>query len=255
MLNALDRLLFLVDQAKSYRSNHRFVRRHPDFTVPPPSLAFDAFGHTNYEAYLRTGVEHARFVAQTARTLLPTSRLPVLEWGCGPGRIIRHLPEMLADQTPTVVGVDFSAETIEWCRRNIPGVTFETNNLRPPLSFPDRQFGFVYAISVFTHLDEVRWSDWMMELHRVMTVGGVLLFTTHGKQYVPKLLPDEKEIFMGGRPVFRAKIDQGKKRFVAFHPREFVLASLPPGLQLLSHTDSSEVPDLRQDVWVLGKSL
>jgi SAM-dependent methyltransferase len=252
-LNALDFVLYLLDRAKSYQSNRRFARRYPDFALPPASLAFDAFGHTNYEGYLQTGVEHARFIAGTVRKHVTISRLRILEWGCGPGRIIRHLPEMLTDRNPTVTGVDFSAETIAWCRRSLPGLTFERNNLQPPLSFPDGHFDFVYAISVFTHLDQAGWSDWMLELRRVMADGGVLLLTTHGKQYVPKLLPDERELFNGGRPVFRAKIAQGKKRFVSFHPRDFVLASLPPGLRVLSHTDSSDVPDLRQDVWVLAK--
>jgi SAM-dependent methyltransferase len=98
-------------------------------------LAFDAFGHTNYDAYLRTGVAHVRFVAETAREYVPESRLRILEWGCGPGRIIRHLPGLLADRAVTVVGVDFSAESIEWCQRSIPGLTFECNNLQPPLPF------------------------------------------------------------------------------------------------------------------------
>jgi hypothetical protein len=79
------------------------------------------------------------------------------------------------------------------------------------------------------------------------------VFTTHGEYYLPKLLPDETELFTSGRPVFRAKIAHGTKRFVAYHPREFVLGNLPDGLRVLSHTDSSDVPGLRQDVWVLTK--
>jgi hypothetical protein len=57
--------------------------------------------------------------------------------------------------------------------------------------------------------------------------------------------------FTSGRPVVRAQTAQGKKRFVAYHPREFVLRTLPPGLRVLSHTDSSDIPALSQDVWVL----
>jgi SAM-dependent methyltransferase len=253
-LSALDFAMYQLDRVRSYRGNRRFVRMHPGLAVPPTSLAFEAFGYTNYDAYLRTGLEHATFVAGAARQYTRDSELRVLEWGCGPGRIIRHLPGLLADRAATAVGVDYSAETIEWCRRSIPGITFERNNPQPPLSFPDCSFEFVYAISVFTHLDEAGWWDWMGELRRVMTEGGVLLFTTHGKQYLPKLLPDERELFTSGQPVFRAKIAQGRKRFAAYHPSEFVLASLPAGLRVLSHTDSSGIPDLRQDVWVLTRT-
>jgi SAM-dependent methyltransferase len=251
-LSAVDYALYQLDRARQYRSNRDFLGRHPDFAVPPASLAFDAFGHTNYEAYLRSGVEQARFVVDAMREFVPDPRPRVLEWGCGPGRIIRHLPGLLQGRA-TVVGVDLSAATIEWCRSNIPGISFDRNTLRPPLSYPDRHFQFIYAISVFTHLDEAGWSEWMLELRRLMTDRGVLLFTTHGNQYEPKLLPDERELFKSGRPVFRAKVELGKKRFVGFHPPGYVRTSLPHGLRVLSHTDSVRVHSFRQDVWVLSR--
>jgi hypothetical protein len=33
-LKALDYVMYLLDRARSYQSNRRFVRRHPGFTVP-----------------------------------------------------------------------------------------------------------------------------------------------------------------------------------------------------------------------------
>jgi SAM-dependent methyltransferase len=253
-LNSIDQVLYLLDRAKSYRGNRRFMRVHPGFIVPPGPLAFDAFGHTDSAAYLQTGVDHARFIAEIARERVPGSQIRVLEWGCGPGRIIRHLPGLLSDKKATIVGVDLSPATIAWCRRSIPGITFERNDLDPPLPFSDGSFDFIYAISVFTHLDLAAWEAWLRELSRVMSDGSVLLFTTQGRQYMPKLLPDESALFNSGRPVFRAKIAQGKKRFAAYHPREFVLHGLPRELRVVWHSDTPDVPGLRQDVWIVTKA-
>ena len=254
VLNGIDFLLYLRDRARWRGSNRRFARSHPGFIAPPAPLAFDAFGYTSHEAYLESGLEHARYIAEIARDHASPSGLRVLEWGCGPGRIIRHLPGLLGDQAAEVAGVDLSAKTIEWCRASIPGIRFERNELQPPLPFANGAFGFVYAISVFTHLDEAAWTRWMHELGRVMTEDGVLLFTTHGQHYLPKLLADEAELFTTGRPVFRAKIDQGKKRFTAFHPPEFVRGHLPDGFRVLWHTESPDVPGLKQDVWLVTRS-
>jgi len=217
-------------------------------------LAFDAFAHTDHHIYLQSGLEHARFVAGIARESAPPKRLRILEWGCGPARIIRHLPELLADRLDVVVGADFNPKTIAWCTHNLPGIRFERNGLEPPLPFPDRSFDFIYAISVFTHLDEVGWTGWLREMSRILDDAGVLLFTTHGVNYLPKLLAGERAVFDSGRPVFRTNVAQGKRLFVAFHPRDFVLRSLEPGLDVLTLPESADPPALSQDVWVVRKN-
>jgi hypothetical protein len=50
------------------------------------------------------------------------------------------------------------------------------NGETPPLSHDDGCFDLVLAISVFTHLTE-RWSDWLLELHRVLRRDGLLAAT------------------------------------------------------------------------------
>jgi SAM-dependent methyltransferase len=47
---------------------------------------------------------------------------------------------------------------------------------QPPLPRPDRFFDLVYALSVFTHVSD-HWAEWLLELHRVLAPGGLLLAT------------------------------------------------------------------------------
>lgn len=44
---------------------------------------------------------------------------------------------------------------------------------------PDGQFDLIFAFSVFTHLVD-SWSAWLLELHRVLKVGGLLIVTVFG---------------------------------------------------------------------------
>lgn len=254
LLMLFDYVLYLLECLRQRRANRMFVHRHPDFSVPPSKLAFEAFGYTNNDMYYRTGVEHAQFVVQLVKKHVEQPEPRVCEWGCGPGRIIRHLPRELASQKATIFGIDFNPRSIAWCRQNIIGVRFESNELHPPLPFSDDFFDFIYALSVFTHLDESGWKEWMNELSRVTKKDGVVLFTTHGQNYLHKMLSDEKRAFLSGSPVFRAKSAVGKKSFSAYHPSGFVHANLPPQFRVLSHEESSSVFALSQDIWVVRKT-
>ena len=54
------------------------------------------------------------------------------------------------------------------------------NGELPPLDQPDEMFDLVYCVSVFTHLSR-SWSDWPIELHRVLKPGGLMLATFMGE--------------------------------------------------------------------------
>ena len=56
--------------------------------------------------------------------------------------------------------------------------SFQVNAARPPLSYPDQSFDLIYAISVFTHLNEEMGNAWLQELHRVLKPNGLLIATT-----------------------------------------------------------------------------
>ena len=115
----------------------------------------------------------------------------VLDLGCGCGRTLIWLVDIL----PAIHwhGTDVDAEAIEWCRENIPKARFTVNAPLPPLPYPDSAFDFVYAISVFTHLDEKYQRAWIPELARVIKRDGLLLVTFHS-EHVWKRLSLSEEI-------------------------------------------------------------
>lgn len=99
----------------------------------------------------------------------------VLDFGCGCGRLIRHLPARTKAQ---LYGTDLNPRLAGWCADNLPG-TFASNGLRPPLTYADEQFDVMYALSVFTHLREATQRAWLAEFARILKPGALALITFH----------------------------------------------------------------------------
>src|SRR5208283_330225 len=118
---------------KYYRKTRSFYAGNPGFKVPPRFLAFDAYSAPDWDFYKISGGGTAAFLAVATKRYLPeNASLRVLEWGCGPARVIRHIPSNFGSGAE-VYGSDYNRETIHWCRLNIPGVSFSLNELHPPL--------------------------------------------------------------------------------------------------------------------------
>ena len=109
----------------------------------------------------------------------------ILEFGCGDGRMIRWLEHLAGDRE--VWGTDIDAGRVIWCKQNLgPRLHFITTTTVPHLPFEDRHFGFVYAGSVFTHIDDLA-DAWFAELRRVLRPGGILFVTVHLKNDIALL--------------------------------------------------------------------
>ena len=179
--------------------------------------------------------------------------LKVLEWGCGPARVIRHIGGFLT-RPAELWGSDYNPRSIRWCRRHIANERFVHNGLAPPLPLEAGSFDAVYCLSVFTHLSEAMHVAWRDELLRVLRPGGILIATLHGDHYRDRhLLPHEMDEYDGGRLVVRDAVQEGKKWYAAFHSPRYVREHLFKGLPILLHRPQPLPGCLEQDVWVVHK--
>ena len=101
----------------------------------------------------------------------------LLDWGCGCGRVTRHLLDKGFD---SVAGCDLDSEAISWCRQNLPGAEFFVSPPEPPLPIEDASLDVIIGCSVVTHLDAPRQARWLAELRRVTVPGGLVLLSTQG---------------------------------------------------------------------------
>lgn len=252
LLQAADQGWFLWDRLRHSSANNAFRKQHPDFRLPPPDLAYDAYGSVNWTAYHATGRVQAQFISDLiTRYTTKTGPLAIAEWGCGPARILRHLPNILPCQITDLTGFDYNPRTIAWCRDAIPEISFACNNLLPPLPVAADSFDCLYCISVFTHLSENLHYAWMEELSRIVRPGGIIIITTHGDAFRGKLLPHEREEYDRGRLVVRDKVREGKRCFAAYQPPSFMTGALLAGYKIAAHLTEAVGSGFIQDHWVV----
>jgi SAM-dependent methyltransferase len=214
--------------------------------LPPRRLMVRVAGTGDADWFLRGG--RAGYDAIAAHVSLGDIR-SVLDFGCGCGRVTRWW----SDFPGQVAGSDVSAPAVAWCRENLPFARFEENALAPPLVFDDQSFDLVYALSVFTHLTgdlQVAWRD---ELRRVLRPGGLLLLTTHGRSYVPRLGDDERKRFERGELVVRWGDVAGTNLCSAYHPEAYLRDTFAQGFAFLELEAEGARGNPTQDLVLLRK--
>ncbi|MDX3004003.1 class I SAM-dependent methyltransferase [Kribbella solani] len=106
--------------------------------------------------------------------LLPSRELPVLDAGCGPGRVTAQLHA----RGLTAIGIDLSPGMIEVARAAHPEVDFRVGSMTA-LDLPDASVGGVIAWWSIIHLPRDVVPQAFAEFHRVLAPGGVLLIGFH----------------------------------------------------------------------------
>jgi SAM-dependent methyltransferase len=250
LLRAVDGGRLCLQVVRCNRGNRAAVREHPGLVLPPAGLAHDAYGTVDGAWYWQSGAELARELVDLCAAHGMPSPSPVLDWGCGPGRVVRHIPDVLPEAE--VHGADYNPATVRWCTAHVPGVDFVQNDLVPPLPFPSGMFRLVYAVSVVTHLSRPVAAAWLAELSRVMTPGGLLVLWTNGDNVAATLLPREQQDYERDRYVTRRGVDEGSKWFLAVHPQTWVREEAAHGFSIEQWLPGG-FTGKDQDVWVLRK--
>jgi len=234
----------LYEHAVALRPARRLAVDGPP--LPPRRLMVRVAGTGDADWFLRSG--RAGYDAIAAH--VPLNKLEsVLDFGCGCGRVTRWW----GDFKGAVAGSDTSAAAIDWCRTNLPFARFETNALAPPLVFADESFDLVYALSVFTHLTADLQLAWRDELRRVLRPGGLLLVTTHGRSYVPRLGDDERVRFESGELVVRWAEVAGTNLCSAYHPERYLRETFADGFAFLELEAEGARGNPTQDLVLLRK--
>ena len=216
--------------------------------VPPARLRHRVHGMLDRKSFVDAG----RAIAGDLRALLDSqgrtfsSFERVLDFGCGCGRVLRHLEPGIA--RTEFHGTDIDPEAIAWCEESVPNVRWSTNTDLPPTRYEDEAFDLVYSISVFTHLDERFQLAWLDELRRITRPGGLLILTTHGshvhrlphveRSFSPVELRELRErgfVYKVG-PTGRLKLDGLPDYYQnAFHTRDYIDRTWSRYFDVVSH--------------------
>lgn len=254
LLYAADYLKYLAQRIQFYRSNKIFKKMHAGFALPPDYFLYETF-LLHYADYYSQGKWNATELVKLIQPLIDLSNpgKRILDWGCGPARVLRFFPELLPAKH-LLFGTDYNRDYIDWCRKNLPGISFSTNELSPPLQFEKKYFDVIYSISILTHLSEKNHYDWVNEIHRVLKPGGILIISTQGSAFKNKMLKRELQKFESGELVVRNAIKEGHRIFSAFQPEPFMI-NLFKDFEIVTFqagTSGHSIHGL-QDTWVVKK--
>lgn len=228
-------------------------KEFPDVPFPPRPLLWKALGRMSGRAFVNSGAETAAALIQVFQACdLLDCPVRILEWGCGPGRVIRPLGQCLGGNAQ-LVGVDCDAKTIRWCKSALPDLSFFQCGEIPPLPFGPDAFDACYCISVFTHLSSDRMSNWLAELARVLRPGGLLVFTTHGQAYLNDLTAEESRRIDEEGVVIKGLSREGHKLRAAYHRPAYILCLCEENFCLEKHIQGGYLPHDPQDFWVFRK--
>ena len=179
----------------------------------------------------------------------------LLDFGCGCGRVIRHWPSVTDAK---LFGSDYNPHLIGWCRENLPAGEFEVNGLEPPLPFENDTFDFLYALSLFTHLDETLQVPWMDEVTRVVKPGGLFLLTFHGQSRFEDFAAYGREdvirSFEAGELVVIRGEHSGGNGCATWHPESYVLDQLARNVEVVDYSPGGAL-DIGQDAVLFRKPL
>jgi SAM-dependent methyltransferase len=215
------------------------LKRQPDaggLPLPPARLRVQVSPqNADAEEFLRSGREHAdllRTVLREGGTSIE-SLGAILDWGCGCGRVLRHWADLPAETR--VYGCDINPKEVEWCRRHLDFAQVAVNDIAPPLPYSAETFDFVYALSVFTHLDQDLQHAWMRECRRVLKPGGFLVLSTMGEYYadLKRLTDSEREAFRNGQVVVLYEGSVGTNLCSVYHPRAYLEETLAEDFELV----------------------
>lgn len=108
----------------------------------------------------------------------PTTAInTILDFGCGYGRVGRHLRACFPNAGITFSDIDPVAT--QFCADTFDGEALRSTNDFGQLAFP-RQYDLIWIGSVFTHLDLYRMRVLFTKVFGALSEKGLLLMTTHG---------------------------------------------------------------------------
>lgn len=221
-------------RSESLNSDHDFywLQSAADATpIPEADRMVRAHGSDNASSFRLIGYSNFVKLERALQRVLSRgySHYPrILDWGCGCGRLTRYLASVPG---VAITGVDIDEDSLAWCRKHLPGLTFQQVPLYPPAALPSASFDLMIGISVFTHLSEEAQFLWLAELRRLAAPGAVVAMSVLGRTAVRTAFSGEREfrawqtrgfLDTGPQPALDAVIKQRDYYRTAYHSVDYV---------------------------------
>lgn len=225
--------------------------------LPPESLRYRIHGASDVESFLQVGEQCALDIRSALQKngVAIEACSSILDFGCGCGRVLRWMKPL--SSTSHLFGTDIDHEAVSWCNRHLSFASFMVNSWLPPLGCANDSFDLIYAISVFTHLNEEYQFCWLYELQRLAKPGAIVLLSLHGDTHINNLSREQAEEIRK-RGMFFLESGGWRGMFPdwyqdSFHTKKYVLEKFSLYFDIIDYIPKGM--NHLQDVVILRKSL
>jgi SAM-dependent methyltransferase len=232
-------------------SVYRTTKSKSEPPIPPQHLMKLVIDPPEAAWYLRSGKFAFKDIQRTLNKngISPNQFEKVLDFGCGTGRIMWRWANNYRSQ---IYGSDYNKSLVNYCKKKFKKEIICKNGLGPPLKFKKEEFSFIYANSVFTHLNKNLQKEWIKEMKRVLKENGLLYITLHGNNSVHLMDEKEKEEYSKGNIVVKRPDRVGTNVCAAFHPQSYVEGEFSIGFELVNHIPNGTRHAV-QDIYLFRK--
>jgi ubiquinone/menaquinone biosynthesis C-methylase UbiE len=248
----LDKFIYQKEKIKNNSSNKKFKEENKNFALPSDYFLYETY-RLNYKQYKEDGLISAKEIIDWVMPYYSLENCSVLEWGCGVSRIVRHLPTLLPSSK--IFGADINKEMIVWNKANVLNVQFDLINYQPPTLYEANSFNLVYAISVFTHVEDIEQEKWIKEMYRIIKPSGIFLFTTHGEKYFSHLTKEQNKVLLSKGMYTKTYKQKGHRMMSTYNEPNHLKKLLSPFFEVLEYVNGNENETKigGQDLWIVKR--
>jgi SAM-dependent methyltransferase len=138
--------------------------------------------------YFNIALQQHHAVRQLLRLMFGTAVADchILDFACGYGRLLRFLT--LSVPPTRIWASEIQPDALDFVVREF-GVHGTISNVNPDRFEPGRQFDFIWAASLFSHLPRHLFHGWLARLTSILEPHGVLCFSARDERDLPPDIP------------------------------------------------------------------
>jgi SAM-dependent methyltransferase len=157
--------------------------------ISPRDHMFRSYDPPDRDAYLAHGRAALDCIRISMLAAQKEAAGSILDLPSGHGRVLRFLKADFPGAR--IAACDIDHEAVDFCARTF-GATAVYGREHPAEIEIDTLFDLIWCGSLFTHLDRPLWDEFLDFFESSLVVGGVLIFTTSGRNMAARLGDDEQ---------------------------------------------------------------
>ena len=247
-----NKLSYQFQRTINRSSNTNFQSDHPDMRTPPDYLLHET-GKLIFSHYHTSGKAAANEIHSLHAIFSNSPIQSILDWGCGVGRVTRHLPDYFPGAK--ITGVDVNPSCIQWLQNNIQGIEWIQSSTNLSDETISAQYDLIIALSVLTHLPASEQANWLNKLYGLLQPQGLVWLSTHGKTYLHQLTHQQKKQLSQQGILTLGADKKGSRQMRTYHTYLGMQSLLGSDWEIVMYYDGQKFPGILggQDAWLLKK--